>query len=135
MNKKILVFILAVVILPFVHPTEAQPQAEVAKIGWLGVRPAAPGSGSDVIRRMLRELGYIEGKNMTFEYRSVENDLDRLLAVADELVRLKVDVLVTSTTRGVLAARNATRTIPIVFFSVADPVAAGLVDSLARPRG
>jgi len=114
---------------------EAQQQAKVAKIGYLGVRPAAPGSGHDIIRRMLRELGYIEGKNMAFEYRSAENNLDRLPAVADELVRLKVDVLVTSTTRSVLAARNATRTIPIVFFSVADPVASGLVDSLARPGG
>jgi putative tryptophan/tyrosine transport system substrate-binding protein len=114
---------------------EAQQQAKVAKIGYLGVRPAAPGSGHDVIRRMLRELGYIEGKNMAFEYRSAENNLDRLPAVADELVRLKVDVLVTSTTRSVLAARNATRTIPIVFLSVADPVASGLVDSLARPGG
>ena len=84
---------------------------------------------------MLRDLGYVEGKNIAFEYRSADNKLDRLPALADELVRLKVDVLVTPGTSEALAAKNATRTIPIVFFSGGDPVAAGLVDSLARPGG
>jgi putative ABC transport system substrate-binding protein len=84
---------------------------------------------------MLRDLGYIEGKNLVFEYRSAEGKLDRLPALADELVRLKVDVLVTPSTASALALKNATRTIAIVFISGLDPVAAGLVDSLARPGG
>jgi putative ABC transport system substrate-binding protein len=110
-------------------------QAKVPKIGWLAVPPAPPGSGYELFQREFRKLGYIEGKNIAIEYRSAESKLDRLPALADELVRLKVDVLVTGSTPGALAAKNATGTIPIVFFSVTDPVAAGLVDSLARPGG
>ena len=82
---------------------------------------------------MFRELGYVEGKNIAFEYRYSEGKLDRIPALTDELVRLKVDVLLTSSTAEILAAKNATRTIPIVFVSGVDPVAAGLVESLARP--
>jgi len=114
---------------------EAQQQAKVAKIGWLGVRPDDSTTSFELFRRALRALGYVDGKNITFEYRSADNKFDRLPALADELVRLKVDVLVTSSTPAALAAKNATRTIPIVFLNVADPVAAGLVDSLARPGG
>ena len=84
---------------------------------------------------MLRDLGYVEGKNIAFEYRFADNKVDRLPALADELVRLKVDVLVTPGINEALAAKNATRTIPIVFMISADPVVAGLVDSLARPGG
>jgi len=84
---------------------------------------------------MLRDLGYVEGKNIVFEYRFADNKLDRLPALAGELVRLKVDVLITPGINEALAAKNATRTIPIVFISSADPVVAGLVDSLARPGG
>ena len=85
--------------------------------------------------RELRALGYVEGKNIAFEYRYAEGKLDRLPALADELVRLKVDVLLTPSTPAAVAAKNATKTIPIVFYSGSDPVAAGLVDSLARPGG
>jgi putative ABC transport system substrate-binding protein len=85
--------------------------------------------------REFRKLGYVEGKNIAFDFRSADNKLDRLPAVADELVRLKVDVLITPGTPTALAAQNATRTIPIVFAAVADPITAGLVDSLARPGG
>ena len=84
---------------------------------------------------MLRELGYVEGKNIAIEYRSADNKLDRLPALADELVRLKVDVILTPSPPAALAAKNATRMIPIVFNSISDPVALGLVDSLARPGG
>ena len=86
-------------------------------------------------RQALRDLGYIEGKNIVFEYRHADNKLERLPALADELVRLKVDVIFTPGINEALAAKNATRTIPIVFSTTADPVAAGLVDSLARPGG
>jgi len=112
---------------------QAQQPAKVAKIGWLGALPAASDTGSELFARELRKLGYVEGKNIGFEYRYAENQLDRLPALADELVRLKVNVIVTPSDSQALAAKNATRTIPIVFYSVGDPVALGLVDSLARP--
>ena len=119
---------------------EAQPQAKVPKIGWLGARSVSgpggrQGSGADFFGRELGKLGYVEGKNLTIDYRYADNKLDRLPALAEELVRLKVDVIIAPTTAEALAAKNATRTIPIVFFNVPDPVASGLVDSLARPGG
>jgi putative tryptophan/tyrosine transport system substrate-binding protein len=89
----------------------------------------------EVFRQGLRELGYVEGKNLIIEYRYGEDKLERLPVLAEELVRLKVDVLVTSATTATLAAKDVTRTIPIVFLGVSDPVAFGLVDSLARPGG
>jgi putative ABC transport system substrate-binding protein len=87
------------------------------------------------LRKELRELGYIEGKNMAIESRFTENKLDLLPTLADELVRLKVDVIVAGGRNDTRAARNATRTIPIVGHSLLDPVADGLLDSLARPGG
>ena len=114
---------------------EAQQQARIPKIGWLGVRPAASDTGRELFGREFRALGYVEGKNIIFEYRSADDKLDRLPALADELVRLKVDVLLASLTPAAVAAKNATRTIPIVFHGGFDPVALGLVDSLARPGG
>jgi putative ABC transport system substrate-binding protein len=136
MNYKFFGVALCSLLLALSVSAEAQQQAKVPKIGHLGARSTAtPGRGSDLFRRELRELGYVEGKSITFERRSADDRLDRLPALADELVRLKVDVLVTSSTIGALAAKNVTRTIPIVFYTVTDPVAAGLVDSLARPGG
>ena len=112
----------------------AQQQTKVSKIGWLSARGAA-NIGQETIVGMLRDLGYVEGKNIAFEYRFADDKLDRLPALAEELVRLKVDVLVTPGTPGALALKKATQTIPIVFTDVTDPVATGLVDSLARPGG
>jgi putative tryptophan/tyrosine transport system substrate-binding protein len=94
------------------------------------VRPAR-----ELFGREFRALGYVEGKNIIFEYRSADDKLERLPALADELVRLRVDVLLASLTPAAVAAKNATRTIPIVFHGGFDPVALGLVDSLARPGG
>jgi putative ABC transport system substrate-binding protein len=112
----------------------AQHPAKLTKIGWLrSGSSSAP--GRELFQRELRELGYVEGKNTLFEYQFADNELDRLPALAEELVRLKVDVLVTSTTNAALAAKNITATIPIVFLEVSDPVGGGLVDSLARPGG
>ena len=130
----ILSILFVVVLLDVAVIVEAQPQAKVSKIGWLSARPAS-NSGQEVIVRMLRGLGYVEGKDIAFEYRYANNKLDRFPALADELVRLKVDVLLTPGTPGALALKNATKTIPIVFTDVTDPVAAGLVASLARPGG
>jgi len=114
---------------------EAQQQGKVAKIGWLAVRPASASSVIESFQREFGKLGYVDGKNIVFEYRYAEGKLDRLPALADELVRLKVDVLITPNTPAAVAAKNATKTIPIVFIDVTDPIAAGLVDSLARPGG
>ncbi len=104
-------------------------------MGWLAVRPASAASSIESFQREFSKLGYVEGKNIVFEYRYAEGKLDRLPALADELVRLKVDVLIAPKTPAALAAKNATKTIPIVFIDVTDPIAAGLVDSLARPGG
>jgi putative tryptophan/tyrosine transport system substrate-binding protein len=113
---------------------EAQ-QSKVSKIGWLGIGSASSVARYEEFQRVLRELGYVEGKNITFEYRSADNRLDRLPSLADELVRLKVDLIITRGTPEALALKNATRTIPVVFYDVTDPVGAGLVDSLSRPGG
>ena len=136
MSKKIRAWLLATFFLATASPVEAQQPAKVAKIGWLGIRPISdPGGGYEILRQELRALGYVEGKNIVFEYRSADNKPDRLPALADELVRLKVDVLVSPAGNEAVAAKNATKTIPIVFASGGDPVAAKLVDGLARPGG
>jgi putative ABC transport system substrate-binding protein len=89
----------------------------------------------EALRAGLRDLGYLEGKNVVIDYRWAEGKYDRLSDLAGELVRLRVDVLVTHGTPGALAAKRATTTIPIVVATSADAVASGLVESLARPRG
>jgi putative tryptophan/tyrosine transport system substrate-binding protein len=135
MSKNVFRLALCAMLLALSFPLEAQQPSKIPKIGWLGVRPAASDPGAEEFGRELRALGYVEGKNIVFEYRSADDKLDRLPALAEELVRLKVDVLLASTTPAAVAAKNATRTIPIVFYGGFDPVALGLVDSLARPGG
>jgi putative tryptophan/tyrosine transport system substrate-binding protein len=137
MKAKILVYALPVLILATIHLGEAQQVGKVPRIGIL-----MPGSSAfptsaryDSFRQGLRELGYSEGKNIFIEIRYAEGKQDQLSDFATELVKLKVDVIVTATTPGVLAVKNATSAIPIVFCAVADPVRAGLVSSLARPGG
>jgi putative ABC transport system substrate-binding protein len=134
MRRKTIVVLLIGLVLALARFANAQQQTKVTKIGWLGARSASA-PAREVFARELRALGYVEGKNIAFEYRYAEGKLDRLPALADELVRLKVDVLLTPATPAAVAAKNATRTIPIVFYSGSDPVAGGLVDSLARPGG
>jgi putative ABC transport system substrate-binding protein len=114
---------------------EAEQPAKVPTIGFLLPDTAASSIGMKVLQRELHALSYIEGKNIRFELRFADNKLDPLPALAEGLVRLQVDVLVVGTTPPALALKNATRMIPIVFFNVADPVGAGLIDSLARPGG
>jgi putative tryptophan/tyrosine transport system substrate-binding protein len=135
MVKKTVVVLLVGLALASVRLAEAQQPAKVAKIGWLGAFPAASDTGREFFGRELRQLGYVEGKNIALDYRYADNKLERLPALANEMVRLKVDVIVTPTTPAAVAAKNATKTIPIVFLNVGDPLAAGLVDSLARPGG
>jgi putative tryptophan/tyrosine transport system substrate-binding protein len=134
MTEKVPIWLLATVLLTTAPAAEAQEQTKVAKIGWLSVRGGG-NPGQEIIVRMLRDLGYVQGKNVAFEYRFADNRLDRVPILADELVRLKVDVLITPGTPGALALKKATHTIPIIFTDVTDPVASGLVDSLARPGG
>ena len=114
---------------------QAQQPARIPQIGILIVSSASVYSARvEALRQRLRELGYVEGKNIFIEYRYADGKLDRLPDLAAELVRLKVDVIVT-TTSGVLPAKKASATIPIVFAAASDPVGAGLVSSLARPGG
>ena len=115
-----------------------QPAATIPRIGFLGVStPAAWASRIDAFRAGLRDLGYVEGKNIVIEFRFADGQYDRLPALAAELVRLKVDVIVTHTAPGALAAKQATaRTpIPVVMTNVGDAVGWGIVASLARPGG
>ena len=117
-------------VLPF---AEAQQAGKLWRIGYLAVAPNP--SLEDVFTQGLRERGYVEGKNLTIAYRFADGVFDRLPALAAELVELRVDVIVALTTEGVHAARQATRTIPVVMPFSIDPVGAGLVSSLARPGG
>ena len=113
-----------------------QPPARMHRIGFLGSTSAAGiGIRLEAFRAGLRDLGYIEGKNLVIEFRWAEGKYDRLPELAAELVRLNVDLIVTAATPGVRAAKQATTTIPIVMANVGDPVASGLVASLARPGG
>jgi putative tryptophan/tyrosine transport system substrate-binding protein len=122
--------------LVFVHPAGAQQPSKVPKIGFLvGPSRSFFASRMESFQQGLHSLGYIEGKNIAIEYRYAEGKADRLPTLAAELGGLNVDVIVTSATPSVLAAKKATSTIPVVFVSVTDPVASGLVASLARPGG
>jgi putative tryptophan/tyrosine transport system substrate-binding protein len=115
---------------------EAQQTGKVARIGFLDPSNASGMAGLlDVFRQELSKLGWIEGKNITIEYRFAEQKNERLPELAAELVRLKVDLIVASGGPTPLAAKGATSTIPIVITTHADPVGAGLVASLARPGG
>jgi putative ABC transport system substrate-binding protein len=111
----------------------AQQADRMARIGYLG-RDLVPHL-HEAFLQGLRDLGYVEGRNVVIEYRDAEGKPERLPALAAELVALKVDVIVAPTTVAALAAKQATRTLPIVFPVAADPVTSGLVASLARPGG
>lgn len=131
-----LIVTLAVAVFAPLLVADAQLPAKVPRIGYLGsASPSAAWPSRDAFRQGLRELGYMEGQNIVIEDRSAEGRLERLPDLAAELVRLKVDVIVASTTAPALAAKNATTTIPIVIVYVADPVGRGLVASLARLGG
>src|SRR5437773_1516878 len=115
---------------------QAQQPTKIARIGYLtGATPIGQAAGMEAFRQSLRELGYVEGKNILVEYRYAEEKLDRLPALAAELVRLKVDVIVTGGSGNTRAAKEATNTIPIVMAQDSDPVANRFVASLARPGG
>jgi putative ABC transport system substrate-binding protein len=120
------------------HGLTQQPAATMPRIGFLGVAtPAAWTARIDAFRAGLRDLGYVEGKNIAIEFRFAQGQYQRLPELAAELVRLKVDVIVTHAAPGALAAKQATATnpIPVVMTNVSDAVGSGIVASLARPGG
>src|SRR5262245_122282 len=137
MRHRILAAILAVMMSAAPLAATAQDAAgKVHRIGFLG-GPTAAGYAKQIeaLRQGLRDLGYVEGKNLIIEYRWAEGKYDRLPVLAAELVRRDVSLIVTHGTPGSLAAKQATTTVPIVMAIIADPVVSGLVQSLARPGG
>ena len=115
--------------------TLAQQAAKIARLGFLANSATALAHLREAFLQGLRDLGYVEDRNLMIEYRPAEGKFERLPGLAAELVALKVDVIVAAGTPAALAAKQATRTLPIVFTLVADPVTSGLVTSLARPGG
>ena len=113
---------------------DAQQAAKIARLGYLASNLGNQGP-LEAFRQGLRDLGYVEGRNLVIEYRDAQGKLEPLPALAAELVALKVDVIVASSTAAALAAKQTTSVVPIVFATVPDPVASGLVASLARPGG
>jgi putative ABC transport system substrate-binding protein len=136
MSGKFFVWLLATVLLGTVS-AQAQQAAKIPRIGYVSGTGDATNQGPyvEALRQGLRDLGYIEGKNFVIEYRGAEGKPDRTPSLVAELVQLKVDVLVVPTAVSIRAAQQATKTIPIVMLTQVDPVAAGLVESLARPGG
>jgi putative ABC transport system substrate-binding protein len=128
-------FIITVAAAGLFSAVMAGAQHKVARIGYLAADLKANRHFPEAFRQGLRDFGYVEGQNILIEYRSAEGHLERLPALAADLVRLKVDVLVSEGTPPSVAAKDTTRTIPIVFVPSADPVGSGLVASLARPGG
>ena len=130
------IFAISAVLFAFCSSVEAQQPTKVPRIGYLGGATASASSARlEPFRQGLRELGYIEGKNIVIEWRSAEGKPDRLPALVAELMRLKVDVIVTAGPSVTHAAKEATVTTPIVMTNEGDPVGTGYVASLARPGG
>jgi putative tryptophan/tyrosine transport system substrate-binding protein len=135
MRRRLLIALAASALaVPFV--SVAQSQGRTWRIGMLEtVSTELNGANLDAFRKGLLELGYVEGRNLIIEYRSADGRSERFAALATELVGLKVDLIVTRGTPAAVAAKNATRTIPVVMANAGDPVDSGLVTSLARPGG
>jgi putative ABC transport system substrate-binding protein len=134
MKRKITVFALSAMVFALCYPVDAQQKEKTFRIGFLDPSTA---SGMAVrleaFRQELSKLGWIEGKNISIDYRFAEQKNERLPELAADLIRLKVDLIVVSSTAPALAAKNATTSIPIVMAAVGDPVSAALIASLARP--
>ncbi|HEV8720489.1 MAG TPA: ABC transporter substrate-binding protein [Candidatus Binatia bacterium] len=136
MKKKLTVVMLGVFILECFHIADAQT-AKIPRVGYVSVLggPATPDRSFEALQQGLRDLGYVEGKNIAFEFRGAEGKWDRIPGLVVDLVQLKVDLLFCPNFPAIEAAKQATKTIPIVMMSNVDPVELGIVDSLARPGG
>src|SRR5215472_16789646 len=128
MNPKLFLWLLTAILLAFFHRAEAQ---QPEKIHWIGYLTGSGSTPNQAFVQGMRDLGYVEGKNTAFVYRTTEGKVERQAELAAELARPKVDVIVADNFGAVLAAKNATTTIPIVMTSMTDPVGTGLVTSLA----
>jgi putative tryptophan/tyrosine transport system substrate-binding protein len=136
MNKTLITLLLIIVLLSTVSPAEAQQPAKVPRIGYLSGGSLSTLQGRiEAFRQGLRDLGYIEGKNIVIEWREAKDNLDRLREMANELVRLKVDVIVSPGPAVTRPVKEATSTIPIVMAQDTDPVGSGFIASLAHPGG
>jgi len=136
MNHKVMLFLFAVSLPICFHLAEAQQPAKVPRIGYLAANSLSAFSARiEAFQQGLRDLGYVEGKTIVIEWRSAEEKLDRLPALAAELVRLEVNIIVTGGGGATRPAKQATATIPIVMTQDSDPVANGFVATLARPGG
>jgi putative tryptophan/tyrosine transport system substrate-binding protein len=137
MKNKTLYFALNAMLFALCAYSEAQQPAKIPRIGYVSGTgsPSDLGPNVEALRQGLRDLGCIEGKNIVIEYRGAEGKLDRVPTLVAELVQLSVDVLVVGNLPAIRAAKQATKMIPIVMVTTVDPVATGLVDSLARPGG
>ncbi|HEV2055924.1 MAG TPA: ABC transporter substrate-binding protein [Methylomirabilota bacterium] len=136
MERRTFIGVIAGGLLAAPLPAEAQQAAKVPRIGFLGNSTAALEANLvGPFREGLRDLGYVEGRNILIEYRWAEGQYERFPALIAELIALKVDVIVTAGTPASLAVRKATTAIPLVFAAVGDPISVGLVASLARPGG
>jgi len=135
-RKKIFCLALGAMLSALSFSVEAQQTGKIPRIGYLSSLSASSDSSRhDAFRQGLKELGYVEEKNVAVEYEFAQGKLDRLPDLAGELVRLKVDVIVVGGSTATRAAKNATKLIPIVMINVTDPVVLGFVVSLARPGG
>jgi putative ABC transport system substrate-binding protein len=137
MTKQIFGFVLSVIFFALCGSAQAQQPKKIPRIGYLFAGPSSLeySSRTEAFRQGLRDFGYIEGKNIVVEYRYAEGKLERLPALAAELARLQVDVIVTAGPAPTRSAKEATKTIPIVMAQDTDPVGNGFVASLARPGG
>jgi putative tryptophan/tyrosine transport system substrate-binding protein len=137
MTRRFLGLLLAIFLVVTVSIADAQQPAKIPRIGIVSGagNPNEPGSSIKIFRQALQDLGYFEGKNILFEYRYNEGDRDRIPGIVAELINLNVDILFSTQAIVVRAAKQATKTIPIIMAITPDPVASGLVDSLARPGG
>jgi putative ABC transport system substrate-binding protein len=134
MSRKVTCLSLCVLFLAFSVLAEAQRPAKIPRIGYFTLS-GGPSDRDEAFKQGLRELGWVDGQNITIEYRWVAGKTEQLAAVADELVRLKVDVIFATSASVIQAAKNATNTIPIVMPAASDPVGSGFIASLARPGG
>src|SRR5678816_1531153 len=135
MNQRVFRLTLAALLVVLCSSVGAQQAGKIPRIGYISgtYNPSNPGPYVEALRRGMHELGYTEGKNFIVEYRGAEGKLETIPGIVDELIRLKVDLLVLPFGQAIKNDKKATKTIPIVIITSVDPVAAGFVTSMARP--